>query len=310
MALAGLLAEQQGVATRAQLLRLMSVESLRWKVESGRWQVPHPGVVVTHSGPIAPDQAIWVDLLCCGRAAVLAGLSAAAQDGWEGRAPARRHLLVPQGRQVTDRPDLDVHSSTRLGSEHVHPLRSPPRTRLPRSLVDAASWAAIPDDARAIIASGVQQRLVRPGDLAVVARSVPNLRRRQLILATIRDAEGGSHSLPEGELVTMCRRFRLPVPSRQVRRKDASGRWRWLDAYWDDFELVAEIDGRFHMEATTWWTDMWRGNEHAVAREGLLRFPAFAVRDEPARVAAQLAAALAARGWVPAGRGGRDLTGF
>jgi hypothetical protein len=307
-----LLATQKGVASREQLLTGMSEETLRWRLDSKRWQTATPGVVVAHSGPVSPHQQLWVDLLSCGTGAALAGLTAAGLDGWDAHAPARHQLVVPQGRQVTDRPDLEVHSSTRLGPEHIHPLRAPRRTRLPRSLVDAASWSSTADDARAIIASGVQQRLVRPGDLAVIARAVPNLRWRRLIISTVRDAEGGSHSLPEVELVDLCRRFGLPLPSRQARRKDSRGRWRWLDAWWDDFGLVVEIDGLFHMTATSWWADMWRGNEHTVAREGLMRFPAFAVREQQARVAAQLAAALAARGWtgrLRTPRGMRDARG-
>lgn len=297
-ALDDLLASQDAVATRAQLLQYLSEGELAWKVESSRWQVPHAGVVVTHSGPLTPAQQQWADLLSCGSGAVLAGLTAATADGLTGHEPSRPQVLVPHQRQVTDRRDLDVHSSTRLGPEHVHPVRRPRRTRLARSLVDAASWAQSDGAARAILASGVQQRLVRPQELIDVALPVRNLRRRKLILTTADDVRGGSHSLPELEFLRLCRRFSLPTPSRQAARRDRHGRRRWLDVFWDDFGLVVEIDGLFHMSAAHWWADMWRGNDHTVAREGLLRYPSFAIRDEPARVAGQIAAALRVRGWV------------
>jgi len=74
------------------------------------------------------------------------------------------------------------------------------------------------------------------------------------------------------------------------------GRRRWLDAYWEQARLVAEIDGRWHMEALAWWADMRRDNELTVSGLRVLRFPAFAVRDEPELVAAQLRAALVCTG--------------
>ena len=295
--LESLLTEQLGVLSRAQALEHLTESALDWKVTSGRWQVPTPGVVVTHSGPVIATQQMWVDLLSCGRGAVLGGLTAAALDGLTGNVPPRPQLIVPHGRQVTDRDDLEVHSSTLLAGD-VHPIRMPPRTRLPRSIVDAASWADTDNDARAILAGAVQQRLVRVRDLQSINDRVPNRRRRRLIRVTLLDIDGGSHSLPEVEFLRLCRRYGLPTPTRQVVRTDARGRRRWLDVFWDDYGLVVEIDGMFHMSPQSWWADMWRGNDHTVAREGLLRYPGFAIREEPARVAEQLAAALTARGWV------------
>jgi hypothetical protein len=289
---------QEQTASRGQLLGFMTEEALRAKVASKRWQVPYPGVVVMHSGPVSPAQQLWVDLLCCGQGAVLAGLTAATADGLTGIQPVHTQLLVPHRRQVTDRSDLQVHSSTRLGSADVHPLKRPKRTRPPRSLVDAASWAGTDAEASTILAAGVQQRLVRATDMLRIVDAVPNLRRRKLIRLTLRDIAGGAHSLPELDFADLCREFNLPLPSRQAVRLDGKGRRRWLDVFWDGFGLVVEIDGLFHMEADQWWSDMWRGNDHAVRLEGVLRYPSFAIRDERKRVAAQVADALRARGWV------------
>jgi hypothetical protein len=296
-ALSDLLADQDDVATREQLLMVVSEAWLEWRVRSKRWQVVHPGVVVAHNGPLTRGQRQWADLLSCGDGAILAGLTAATADGLSGHEPERPQILVPHQRQVTDRPDLEVHSSTRLGLEHVHPARQPPRTRIARSLVDGASWARTDNAARVILAAGVQQRLVAADDLILVALPVSNLKRRRLILGTAADVGGGSHSLPELDFLELCRRFGLPTPSRQVVRRDSEGRRRFLDVYWDEYGLVVEIDGMFHMAADQWWADMWRGNDHTVGLEGLLRYPSFAVRREARRVAQQAAAALRARGW-------------
>jgi hypothetical protein len=275
----------------------MTEEALRAKVASGRWQTPHPGVVAMHSGPLVPGQRLWVDVLSCGPGAVLAGLTAAIADGLTGLEPRRPQILVPHQRQVTDRRDLEVHSSTRLSSADIHPLKRPRRTKISRSLVDAASWSGSDAEARTILAAGVQQRLARAIDMLRIVDGVPNLRRRKLIKLTLRDIAGGAHSLPELEFLELCRAFQLPMPSRQEVRLDSDGRRRWLDVFWDEFGLVVEIDGLFHMEALYWWRDMWRGNEHALRLEAVLRYPSFAIREGAERVANQLAAALRALGW-------------
>lgn len=49
-------------------------------------------------------------------------------------------------------------------------------------------------------------------------------------------------TLAEIDLARLCRRFGLPVPSRQERRRDASGRVRYLDAYWPEWGLHGRLD--------------------------------------------------------------------
>jgi very-short-patch-repair endonuclease len=75
-------------------------------------------------------------------------------------------------------------------------------------------------------------------------------------------------------------------------RRDGDGRRRWLDAYWAQAHLVVEVDGLWHMEATAWWADMRRDNALIISGQRVLRFPAFAVRDQPGVIAAQIRAAL------------------
>lgn len=83
----------------------------------------------------------------------------------------------------------------------------------------------------------------------------------------------------------------------EVIRRDRAGRRRYLDAYWALYRLHVEIDGRWHTDADTWWSDMRRQNDLWIAGHRVLRFPAWLVRERPAEVAAPLRAALAAAGW-------------
>lgn len=171
----------------------------------------------------------------------------------------------------------------------VHPLRWPRRTRTPRSVVDAAAWAGSDLTAQAILAAAVQQGLVTPASLASLLDRLPRLHRRSLIAETIRDVAGGALSEYEVLFTRMCRVHDLPRPDRQVRRRDASGRMRYLDAVFDDYDLVVEIDGQQHMEVLAWWGDMMRDNELVAAGgKSLLRFAGFALRHEAVQVAAVL----------------------
>jgi very-short-patch-repair endonuclease len=108
-------------------------------------------------------------------------------------------------------------------------------------------------------------------------------------METIKDVAGGSLSEYEILFARLCRTFRLPTPTRQTRRRDSSGRWRYLDVEFDDFRLVVEIDGQQHMEALSWWEDMMRNNELVVdEHKTLLRFAGFALRHQPDKIAAVL----------------------
>jgi very-short-patch-repair endonuclease len=158
--------------------------------------------------------------------------------------------------------------------------------------VDAAVWAATDDRARAVLAAGVQQRLVRPADLMAVAACTTWSRRRQLILSTLVDVMGGAQALSELDLAALIRRYRIPEPDRQASRRDRHGRRRWLDAVWEAARLIVEVDGFWHTDAATWWADMSRDNDFTISGYRVLRFPAFAVHTDPDRVAHHILAAL------------------
>jgi hypothetical protein len=290
--LAEMCARQAGVLTTAAACLSMGESAVRWRLRSGRWRRVCHGVIVTQSGPLTERQRLWAAVLAAGDGAVLAGLTAAGLDGLGGFDERRIHLLVPASRQVRKAlRGLAVHRSAVLTDDDVHPLRRPPRTRLARSLVDAAAWAGTDRLARAVLAAGVQQRLVRATDLSQVIENCPRGSRRGLIRATLADVAGGAEALSELDFTDLVGRYGLPQPDRQVRRADAQGN-RWLDAVWEWARLVAEIDGRWHMNVDAWWADMRRDNELTVDGYRVLRFPAFAVRDSPDEVAAQIARAL------------------
>jgi hypothetical protein len=271
-----LLRDRHGVVTTAEALRYLSPSILRWRLTSGRWQQVCHGVVVVQSGPLSATQQLWAALLWGGKGALLAGLTAARLEGLHGFTEPGIHLLLPATTQVRKLPirgspralvgePIVVHRSRWLDEADVHPVRQPPQTRVARSLVDAAAWTATDDRARALLAAGVQQRLVRPSDLMAITARPTRLRRRLLIQATLADVAGGAHALSELDLADLLRRFGVPEPDRQASRRDQDGRRRWLDAVWEAARLIVEVDGRWHTDVTTWWEDMQRDNEFTIS---------------------------------------------
>ena len=258
----------------------------------------HRSVFVAHSGPVGPAQLRWIAVLSVGNHAVLGGVTAAQAGGLRGYGTDVVHLLLPAGRRGDRVPHgVIVHRSSVLDDSDVLYVGRPPRTRSARSLVDAGQWASSDSEARAIIAAGFQQRLVSPAGMVSVLARLPRARRRRLIAETIADAAGGAHSLAELDLVALCRRDHLPEPSRQTIRRDATGRRRYLDAYFAEWQVHVEVDGAQHIDPRNAWADMKRQNDLWIAGDRVLRFPAWILRADPAAVMAQIRAALLSAGW-------------
>ncbi|MFG3419242.1 hypothetical protein [Micromonospora sp. NPDC048063] len=297
--------DQAGVVTTAQATRLLTEGTVRGHVRSGRWRSICRGVLLTGNGRLTRDQQLWVAVLATGPGAVLAGATAAAEAGVRGLRPEPLHVLVPAhrragrtvlGRLPIDMPAVVVHRTSVLPAAHLQRAR-PPRTCTARALVDAAGWSRTVDQAQATLAAGCQQRRVTPDELSAVVEALPRARRRALIRQTVADISGGAEALSELDFVRLCRRHGLPAPGLQQRRADASGRIRWLDAYWREWGLHVEIDGAHHMDVRHWAADMKRQNDVWTSGDRILRFPAWLVRARPDEVADSVRRALIAAGW-------------
>jgi len=233
-----------------------------------------------------------------GSGAALGGLTAARLQGFHGfdEKADTIHLVLPAtrtARAVQPSLPLVVHYSRNLTAADIHPVRRPPQTRIARSLVDAAAWMGTDRGAQAVLAAGVQQRLVRVADLAAEVEANQRLRRRKLIRQTIGDIAGGAHALSEIDFTALVvRKFNLPEPDRQVSRRDEHGRRRWLDAVWEKARVVVEIDGAAHIDVLTYWDDMDRGNDLTLAHYRILRFTSGVIRFRPGFVAAKIRQAL------------------
>ncbi len=276
---------------------------LRRLLRLGRWK-RYGQVVVCHNGPLTPEQAVWIAVLRSPRGVVLSGTAAAVRRGLTWPSPVRPQLLVPAAGPLPHLQGVDVARTRSLTSTDVHPTAQPPQLRLPRALIDRASRVDRPEDVRALLCAGVQQRLLRASDLREVVLRLGPVRHRGLLLRTLDDVEGGAHSVRELQFLRVVRRAGLPAPRLQVVRRRVGGRY-YLDAAWEEYALHAEVDGLGHLLVAAWGADADRSNELELsgAKECRLRIPGFWLDERPEHVVDQVRRGLRRGGWRPAPAG-------
>ncbi|UYM05211.1 hypothetical protein [Solicola gregarius] len=288
--------EQLGVLTTAQAESLYSRSTVRRNIAGSRWSRPVRGVVVVHNGPLTPDQRDWVALLSCPRGSALAGQTALRWDGFDGFDEPQPHVVLREGNRRPLNTDVVPHFSTMLEERDVHPLLRPRRTRVARSLVDFAAWQDNRRRARAIVLSGVQQRLTNTHNLRDALSRRGPCRHRALIVQSILDAAGGIQSLPERDFDLIRIDRGLPPPTRQAVARRNDGKY-YLDVEWLEYDTACEIHGIPHLRVPQWDADLLRANEITIVGPRLIMFSSYAVRHEQTIVGDQLERMLGRGGW-------------
>jgi hypothetical protein len=287
---------QDCVVRRDQLTGVVTAGRLRAQLAAERWQELSRTVLALHNGPLTPSQQRWAAALAGGPAAGLGGRTALTLGGLKNWSDDQVHIVAPIGARVpalTGVP-MVLHQSRTLRAEHILPS-GPPRTRIPRSAVDAAAWSRSPRTAAGLLAAVVQQKLTTAELLADALAAAGPIRHAKLLRSTVCDIAGGAQAMSEIDFGRLCRDNGLGNPPRQVVRYDSTGRRRYLDALLvgpDGREVGVEIDGAHHMQTEQWDRDLDRSNELLIGGAAVLHFTSLAVRLEPQRVLRQLRAAL------------------
>jgi hypothetical protein len=283
-------AQLEGVGlTNSQIDRMLT---------SRRWRSDADGlVIVLHNGPLTVSQQESLAVLAGGSLCGLAARTAAARAGLQGWPAHKIEVLVARGTTYPQvrLADVKVHESRRFSADDLHPTAWPPSVRIERALVDAAAWSGRPRTACGLLAAGVQQRLTVPERLLDELERAGQIRFKRVLRAALVDIAGGAQAVSEIDFTRFCRRNGLPAPQRQVVRRDAKGRRRYLDATLvgpTGLVVRVEIDGALHLVVQTYWDDMYRDNEMSIAREIQLRLPSFAVHADDPQALEQLRRAL------------------
>lgn len=269
------------------------------EVGARRWQTFGALAVVLHSGPPSQIQRARIAVIEAGPHAALGGISALQVAGLKSWTRTTISVVTHKSRNSTRLPFSTVHESRTLNEDHIRVARGLRICVPPRAAVDGAGWEPSVRSAIGLVAATVQQGLAPVHDIHDTLMAAGRIRHHRALLAALGDIAGGLDALSEIDLIKLCARYRLPAPSSQTRRRGADGRIRYLDASIDlpDGTILAiEVDGAVHLDPRAWWGDAERSNALVTTGVRLLRFPAWAVREQPDRVAHQLRAALVAFG--------------
>lgn len=283
------------VLSRPSLYALgVTGSEIKARVAAHRWRMCGRAVVL-HNSALTRRELWDVALINGGPRVGLAAFTAAEAQGLVGWSRDSIHLIGPPGTPAISIPGQRVvmhRSQTWTVRADSAAFRC---QALAPALIRAAGTFASARPACAILAAGVQQRLVEPGELRLELDRQTRVRHRAQLVAAVRDIDGGADSLSEIDFVRLCRKSGLPPPEQQTVRLDSRGRRRYLDATWrrpDGRLVVVEVDGALHLSPKRWWEDQLRQNEITLGDALVLRFPSVVIRTEQALVVAQLRRAL------------------
>lgn len=285
---------QSGMVARRQLRRLgLTRKLIGGRLRSQRWAERSSVVISTVTGELSREQRAWLGVLHAGPPAIVGGYSALEFHGLKNWHRDDITILVDQEEHLEPLEGIDWFRTRRpvdLWHSKRHQL---PMARVePAALLCAAyepSWRT----AQGLLAAVVQQRLTTAADLRAQMERMKPLWRAPRFRVLLTDFEGGAQSVAEVDVKHMCLDYGLPLPHRQKRRKDRTGKWRYTDCEWDLPDgrvLVLEIDGAFHMEVEHWEDDIRRQRSLMTPSRIIVRGSAREVRDEPFHLAADLKA--------------------
>jgi hypothetical protein len=291
---------QDGVLTTAQLLEGgLSRDFLRSQVDLGHWQRLHRGVYATFSGDPPRSAQLWAAVLAAGPGAMLSYQSAA--EAWKlADKPSRPvHVTVPNQRRVKPIRGVVVHYSDRA-EEALHPAAMPPRTLLEETVLDLTGAAATLDDAIAWLTSALGRTLTTQAQLRGAMTRRRRMRWRAELTELLSPDAAGLHSILEVRYHRDVERpHGLPAGTRQA-PFTVGPRRAFRDRLYPHYLTVVELDGRATHTLDKRWDDIRRDNATSAGGILTLRYGWPDITTRPCHVAAEVARALATRGFTGA----------
>jgi hypothetical protein len=272
--------------------------AMRSKVSSGRWQRLQRGVYATFSGEPTRETVLWAALLRVGPDAVLSHHTAAERHGLVDEPSSIISITVPASRHPaqTKIPGVVIHRSDVILRTR-HPAMLPPCTRVEDTVLDLIQMAQTFDDAYAWICRAIGRRRTTADRIRLAMEERKKMRWRGEIAIALGDAEGGALSVLEYRYVYRVERpHGLPTAQRQARVRQGTGN-RYLDNFYEDYGVCAELDGTAAHPAAEQWRDKRRDNTNAVNGIVTLRFGLPDLGDRRCDTAVFVAALLRRRGW-------------
>jgi hypothetical protein len=288
---------QAGVVSRPQLYGAgLTRSEVRANLAARRWQALGSQTILTYTGPPTPAARHWSAVFEAGPRAFLDGASALVAAGLTKFEVDRIRVSVPRGARVRRGRGLDIRQTRRWAASDLVTGGGIPRTRPAVAAVRGALWARSDAQAALLVTMAVQQGLTTAEELGTELLRVRRDRRRRLLHAVVIDLLDGVRSLGELDFARQCRRRGLPPPTRQAVRRGPRGT-TYLDATWEPWRVVVEIDGIHHAWAQNVVPDALRQNDITLQDGRVLRLPLLGLRVAADDFFEQIERALTAAGW-------------
>ncbi len=292
-ALARLLARQDGVVSRGQVLACAMTEpAIRHRIRAdGPWQTMLPGVYLVGQGASTTKQRVTAAYLYAGQAIAVTGPAALAWYSLPSVRSDEVDVLVPLECKRKDAQFARLHRTGVVpdcGRDGVLRYASPQR-----AVADTVRQLASFADIRAVVAGGVQRGKITVADLARELEIGP-IQGSARLRAALAEVADGVRSAAEGDLHALVKRERLPEPMYNARLYVGGRLLAITDAWWPQAGLAAEVDSReWHLSPADWERTLARDarmTEHGIL---VLRITPRRIRAAGGEVAAQIRSALA-----------------
>lgn len=286
---------QEHVLSRKQAMACgMTRGALRHRTRpGGPWQRLLPGVYLTATGSPDRRQTEIAALLYAGPKSVLTGIAALRHYGVRVPDNDGVTVLVPAQQARDSRSFVRVWPTTRM-PDRVSTDRMIQFTRAARALADAARELGTFREVRAVVADAVQRGCCRVEWLTEELSQVPRRHSRALRQA-LAEVGDGIRSVAEGDLRDLIAGAGLPMPLFNASLYAGEGFIAVADAWWPEAGVVVEVDSReWHLSPADWERTLRRNAAMSARGIIVLHFTPRQIREEPARVVAEIRAALAA----------------
>jgi predicted transcriptional regulator of viral defense system len=287
---------QSGAICRRQLLDAgLTSQMISTRLERRRWQQLYWGVYAVFNGPPPRETWLWAAVLRAGDGAMLSHQTAAELHGLVDSPSAAIYVTIPSTRRIAAR-GLIVRISGRI-DQAKQPNRSPPRTSVEETVLDLVQVSPSFDDACGWITRACGRRLTTEEKLRAALALRKKTRWRTELDDVLAAAGEGIHSVLEYRYVRDVERAHGLPRSRHQVRVVIDGRVVYRDAYYAEYQLAVELDGRLAHPDDERWRDSRRDNQARARGVETARYSwrdIYASACETALLQAQI---LRRRGW-------------
>jgi hypothetical protein len=272
--LAQILSHQYDVIARRQVLACgITTSALRHKLRaSGPWRIILPGVYVTVTGTVTPEQRDMAALLYAGPRSIITGAAAVRRHHLNCPGLNEVDILVPVGVRRQSAAFVRIQHTVRIPQDtwSTRGIRFAP---LARAAADAARGMKRFSDVQAVVCEAVQRGNCTIDELAAELSAGPTAGSRWYREA-LAEVSAGIRSSAERDLKHLIDHSDIERPMYNPRLYTLEGTFLGMpDAWWHGAGVAAEVDSRqYHISAKDHEATMARHNRMEAAGIHMLHF--------------------------------------